>query len=101
MENDLIRRSAVIDAIRGEREYLIAHKQLGAEHVLAKHADAVIDSIPAVVAVEVVRCMKCVHWGQGYHHKTPTRMGLCARFTRWTPDKFYCGEGKRREDGDA
>jgi len=51
--------------------------------------------------VEVVRCRKCVHWGQGYHHKTPTRMGLCARFTRWTPDKFYCGEGKRREDGDA
>lgn len=50
--DDLIRRSAVIDAIRGEREYLIAHKQLGAEHVLAKHADAVIDSIPAVDAVE-------------------------------------------------
>lgn len=62
MENDLIRRSAVINAIRGEREYLIARKQLNAEHVLAHHFDAIMDDIPAVDAVEVVHAYwKRVH----------------------------------------
>jgi len=50
---ELVWRDDVIDAVRGEREHLIVRGQLGAEHVLAKHADAIIDSIPAVDAVEV------------------------------------------------
>lgn len=90
MENDkLVRASDIFPALQSA----------GVPYNYA--TQRVIEQLPAVDAVEVVRCRKCVHWGQGYHHKTPTRMGLCARFTRWTPDKFYCGEGQRREDGDA
>lgn len=102
MENDLIRRSAVIDAIRGEREYLIAHKQLGAEHVLAKHADAVIDSIPAVDAVEVCRCGDCRYKDDGIDEDgIPFLKCLHGRSYGGTRINDYCSWGKRREDGDA
>lgn len=96
--SDLIRRSDVIDAIRGEREYLIARGQMGAEHVLAKHADAVIDSIPAVDAVEVCRCADCKHWERYVHDRGDD--SRCGFHNRQIGRDGYCAWGQRREDGD-
>lgn len=105
MENDLIRRSAVIDAIRGEREYLIARKQLNAEHILAHHFDAIMDDIPAVDAVEV-RHGRWIDetfkpWGLVYH---PYKCDQCGDHSEAPSDYCpHCGARMdgRREDGDA
>ena len=99
MENDLIRRSDVIDAIRGEREYLIARKQLNAEHILAHHFDAIMDDIPAVDAVEVVRCRECKHSIAGVVSDDEKRMVRCTVFHDWIDRDGYCHMGAKMDGG--
>ena len=55
-------------------------------------------SIPAVDAVEVVRCAKCV-----YSHVIEDSFGeqlVCKKYDRLTLATDYCSDG-RREDGDV
>ena len=54
MENDLISRAAVLDAIDHERNLLIEQKRFGAEHVVVHHARRLIEEFPAVDAAPVV-----------------------------------------------
>lgn len=48
--------------------------------------------IPAVDAVEVVRCKDCAFRANGRQY--------CLDLDRHTSDGFYCAYGIRREDGD-
>ena len=54
MENDLISRAAVLDAIDHERNLLIEQKRFGAEHVVVHHARRLIEESPVVDAAPVV-----------------------------------------------
>lgn len=89
MENDLIRRgdalSVVADNNRTDHMSLDCYDRLIAG----------LAQIPAVDAVEVVRCREC-----NYH----TEDGFC-RGRGWpmslTPDDDYCSRGQRRKDGDG
>ncbi len=51
-----------------------------------------IDSIPAVDAVEVVRCRECVKADD---------FGHCEMQNFWGTRDDFCSRGQRREDGDA
>lgn len=48
MNNDLISRSALLNAMEEERQYLLARGQTGAEHILVHHCLPIIDNAPTV-----------------------------------------------------
>ena len=48
MSNDLMSRSALLEAMEEERQYLIARGLKGAEHILVHHCLPLIDSAPTV-----------------------------------------------------
>ena len=93
-DNDLIRRGDAFTLF--QKQYI--DTQEGTDHVairinigITKCIHAMQD-IPAVDAVEVVRCRECrLH-------------GICStedvfRFADLSEENRYCGAGKRREDG--
>lgn len=54
-------------------------------------------SIPAVDAVEVVRCCNCSYWNPRYE-----TMGMCMKhnsIVTFTKPDFYCAWGKGKNDG--
>lgn len=55
--------------------------------------------IPAVDAVEVVRCRDCKYCQIADPYEAWCYGGLPAQLTRL--DEDFCSRGKRREDGDA
>lgn len=55
MMDDLISRTAALDAIDHERELLIEREQYGVEHVVVHHARRMIEELPAVDAAPVVQ----------------------------------------------
>jgi len=58
-----------------------------------------IESIPAVDAVEVVRCQECIHRGYVIDKKTYEATGVWCKLLDLEgiePD-FYCKRGKHRE----
>ncbi len=61
-----------------------------------EQAISVLESVPTIDAVEVVRCKDCTEWqddwGDGTH--------FCAMNDRWTKADFYCADGERKEQKD-
>jgi len=58
-----------------------------------------VDSIPAVDAVEVVRCRECKRWTPINNEES---YGWCSLDCKATKKRMhFCGYGQRREDGDA
>lgn len=56
-----------------------------------------IDTVPAVDAVEVVRCANCQYWNPRYE-----TMGMCMKhnsIVTFTKPDFYCAWGKGKNDG--
>ena len=75
-DNDLISRSAAIDAIVFNSEN--------------KFAVDVLNDVPSVDAAPVVRCRDCEH-----AHRGGCMLTLEGG---WNGDDWYCAEGKRREE---
>lgn len=48
MNNDLISRKALLNAIEKERRFLLSRGQSGAEHILVHHCLSIIDDAPIV-----------------------------------------------------
>ena len=48
MNNDLISREALLNAMEEERQFLLARGQMGAEHILVHHCLPIIDNAPIV-----------------------------------------------------
>lgn len=89
-DGDLISRAAAIEAFDDER----VDRYYG--DVSPESVIRVIESIPAVDAVPVVRCRDCKWWGKdsttdGYKRFCPNT-GCCEE-----PD-FYCADGERMEN---
>jgi hypothetical protein len=84
--SDLISRSAAKEKFQ---------EWFGAVYI-PKVTDAFFDEIPAVDAVEVVRCKDCKNYlafGGGY-----AGVGGCMIDGRFVSDDFYCKDGERKAD---
>lgn len=99
---DLISRAALLDAIDNERKVLIEEKRLGAEHVIVHHARRIIEELPAVAAVPVVRCWDCVYGCLSKNVRGEDKV-FCENpdfegmdYLVNEPD-WYCADGERRE----
>lgn len=89
MDDKLVRMSDVKDLFHQGDEKTFPFSAPG----LVTERD--IDSIPAVDAVEVVRCRECVNWRR--YENSPADCDL--NMMRMGPED-YCSYGQRREDGD-
>lgn len=70
--------------------------------VCKRAADAL--SIPAVDAVEVVRCGECIYWEDDWEPSmcnSDTNRHYCVINDLFPTGDWFCKEGQRREDGDA
>ena len=96
MREGLIRRSDVLKKTAWlETDVPTRAAPLRTEIVLADD----VRSIPAVDAVEVVRCRDCKYCQIADPYEAWCYGGLPAQLTRL--DEDFCSRGKRREDGDA
>ncbi len=87
-DNDLIRRGdAVYAAEMGADDW-----DGGCNKTRDKYIEEAFANIPAVDAVEVVRCRDCMKADQ---------YGHCEMQNFWGTRDDYCSRGQRREDGDA
>ena len=87
--SDLIRRSDAIAAF--------IHLSQGAmEGLIYKRT---IDAIPAVDAVEVVRCRECKSFCKGANESESWEW--CDLWKKDCWEDCYCACGQRREDGDT
>lgn len=90
MNNDLVKRIAVCDML---------HAEMGAWGSCVDEIDALLKAndalweIPAVDAVEVVRCCECK-----YRNKAPCPMRLSLN---WTEDNDFCSYGERKDGADG
>lgn len=77
-----------------------------------QEAADVVEDMPTIDAVEVVRCRECKHWRQQTNYAgLPLSFGFCESDDMWrslygetyevahidTDDNHYCGYAKRRE----
>lgn len=97
MENDLIRRSDLLESL-GDRP----ENWTDSDEEIQACADwdafhGIVTRLPAVDAVEVCRCGQCQ-----FTETDCVDAIYCQRWDRWEmePDG-YCAWGQRREDGDA
>ena len=93
--SDLIRRSDVIAKLKEENERGHLAPWVGTDVYSAVRA------IPAVDAVEVVRCRECGNWHENVHDRGDD--SYCELWNAEMKADGYCvyGEEWRREDGDA
>lgn len=111
MDDKLVRMSDAISAILEEKisgQQLEIMRELGTgmqvetlNQACDRHAQLIRD-LPAVDAVEVVRCRECIHsdtYPEGVSTEFPLKC-LDIRYGGVSPD-WYCEHGQRREDGDA
>ena len=82
MNNDLISRSALKECIK---------KRL-LNGMIIGWLFSIIDTAPAVDAVEVCRCKDCKHWEDGW-------LGYCTKCHTAMHYDGFCSNGERREDG--
>ena len=85
MNNDLISRAALLEAIRTD----VAPFTLS---MVVRH----IHSAPAVDAVEVVRCKDCIYAQERYGH-LKCELGISISNT-WNNPNMFCSYGERRAD---
>lgn len=85
MNNDLISREALLEAIRTD----VAPLTLS---MVFRH----IHSAPAVDAVEVVRCKDCIYAQERYGH-LKCELGISISNT-WNNPNMFCSYGERRAD---
>lgn len=98
--NDLISRAAAKTAIEKLRDDL-AYEHAWEEADGVIEAWNVVNRIPAVDAVPVVRCKDCVDWRQevnGTTHWVCTRISQNHKQIFHTPPDWYCARGERREN---
>lgn len=90
MKGDLIDRAA-LSTVRIEIPKKLDDETCRIIEGILKAFKSVIDSAPAVDAVEVVRCKECAHWVTNAGHQwCEMREGVMK-----DPD-FFCADGERK-----
>lgn len=97
--SDLIRRSDVLEAL-GDRP----ENWTDSDEEIQACADwdafhGIVTRLPAVDAVEVVRCRECKYCQIADPYEAWCYGGLPAQLTRL--DEDFCSRGKRREEADT
>lgn len=85
MKNDLIRRADAVEILRARAEMA----NVGTPKLVFDAASRMIDKMPAVDAVEVVRCRDCKWW-------TGTQdslQGECMLMGGFPAGGWYCADG--------
>ena len=109
---DLIRREDALDTIKQNAVRMTLEANAAYQHGIATgmvEAAKIVEAIPAVDAVDVVRCRDCMWFA---HEKGELqeyyRITGCYRLRELgnddpllTSSNGFCSWGKRREDGDA
>lgn len=100
MENDRNRLVYLVHVRECLDDYFIERLKNGIiGPVVYDDIDRALKDIPAVDAVEVVRCRECKYCHIEDEYEAWCHGGLPAVLTRATED--FCSHGKRREDGDT
>lgn len=93
MQNDLISRSAAKD------EILSWAVCINKPHLLSRDDTMyVLDTLPAVDAVEVVRCKDCKFYETGVEYYGGGTKDVCRLLKRQMLDDDFCSYGERRAD---
>ncbi len=74
--------------IFNDREHGNAHFINGIET-----AREIIEDVPAIDAVPVVRCKECKWWNTEWKHEAGDC--YCYKIDQWTDPDFFCAEGER------
>ena len=107
MENDkLVRLSDVqTELMLAAERYTVAHEAHGMGTVVwsedlisVSNALDTVRSIPAVDAVEVVRCRECECYPKDFDEDS---WNWCCGIGDDTKPNDFCSQGQRREDGDG
>lgn len=93
MNNDLISRSALNNFVEFDAKVIAPYKHTAADIL------AMIVTAPAVDAVEVVRCEKCIHQEFVDMGDDIGAISGCALWERAMPLNGFCSFGERRTDG--
>lgn len=93
MNDDLISRSALLEALRTEEGAAIFGNSL----VRFVKAKTLIEKIPAVDAVEVVRCKDCNHWKKDVPGCTDF-VGRCGLANYMIGATGYCVYAERKAE---
>ena len=83
--DDLISREAAKAAIRKKFSTLVDRVEI----------NIVLNGLPAVDAVPVVRCKECKMWNTEWNHEAGDC--YCYKFFQFTDPDFFCAGGERRE----
>lgn len=87
MNNDLIRRSNAVDILRARAEMATGTPK----EVFFAAAD-MLEKLPAVDAVEVVRCRDCENWTKMHD----SAQGNCWLTGDYPTGSWYCANGRKK-----
>lgn len=90
---NLIDYNQAVEALEKERQLLLNREQYEAEHILVNHAINVINEMPVIRQLDIVRCKEC-KYSEKWHEVVyacgkPQVAGAIHR-----PD-WFCADGKK------
>lgn len=88
MNNDLIRRADAVEILRARAEMA----NVGTPKLVFDAASRMIDRMPAVDAVEVVRCRDCMWWTE----MQDSLQGKCMLTGVFPAGGWYCANGCKK-----
>lgn len=99
MNNDLISRSALLEAIETDSNSIYNFSAAMHRHVFSKcaYAKDIVSNAPSVDAIEVVRCCNCKHWGTGYGGETEN-VKVCEYANYMVGKNGYCAYGEAKNE---
>ena len=90
MNNEFIRKSDAVEILRARAEMA----NVGTPKLVFDAASRMIDRMPAVDAVEVVRCRDCMWWTE----MQDSLQGKCLLMGCFPTGGWYCGNGCAKDE---
>lgn len=91
--NDLVSRQEALDEIDKNRQTLLSLGMNVEEYVLFHYCRRVIEDLPTIDAVPVVRCKDCKR-----HNAKAGKLYRCDLRNVWQDGDFFCANGERSEE---
>ena len=98
MVSDLVSRKAALDEIDKNRRTLLSLGMNVEEYVLFHYCRRVIEDLPTIDAVPVVRCKDCKHWDKTWTNDWSPDYHYCPMIDGVRKGDFYCADAERRTD---
>ena len=91
MNNEFIRKSDAVEILRARAEMA----NVGTPKLVFDAASRMIDKMPAVDALEVVRCRDCKWWTGEMMYYFP---GYCLNINKCMGENGYCSSGCKKDE---